>query len=52
MEDDSNLPDDPEDLQTCIENWEARVADLTDRVYQEDVKMERYRVGKNTAASF
>lgn len=48
MEDDSELPNDPEELQTCIENWEAMTCELTERIFEEDSKMERYRVSDYT----
>ena len=44
MEDDSDLPNDPEELQSCIENWEAMTSELTERIFDEDSKMEKYRV--------
>lgn len=43
-EDGSGLPVDPEQLQTVIEDDEARVAFLQECIAQEDAKMERYRV--------
>ena len=45
MEDDSGLPNDPEELQTIIEEADAKVLSLQGSIAQEEMKMERYRVG-------
>lgn len=44
MEDDSDLPTDPEALQTIIEEAEATILSLQGSIDLEDAKMERYRV--------
>lgn len=44
MEDDSDLPTDPETLQTIIEEAEATILSLQGSIDLEDAKMERYRV--------
>ena len=47
MEDDVVLPDDLEELQTYIEQLETKVLTLTGSIADEDLKMERYRVGRD-----
>ena len=44
MEDDSGLSDDPEKLQTIIEEAEAEVLRLKELIRIENDKMETYRV--------
>lgn len=44
MEDSSELPLDPEELQVVIEEAEAQLATLQDKLVQENSKMERYKV--------
>ena len=44
MDDSSGLPSDPEELQTVIEEAESRLTMLQERIAEENVKMERYRV--------
>ena len=44
MEDDSELPNDPEALQTVIEEIEAKVFSLQGSIAQEEAKMEKYKV--------
>ena len=40
----SDLPPDPEVLQTVIESSQAEVANLLDNITEEERKMEQYRV--------
>lgn len=44
MEDSSELPTDPEELQAVIEEAETRLTTLQDRLSQENCKRERYKV--------
>lgn len=44
MEDDSGLPDDPEQLQVIIEESEGEVIRLKELIQIENDKMETYRV--------
>ena len=44
MEDDSELPNDPEALQAVIEEIEAKVFSLQGSIAQEEAKMEKYKV--------
>ena len=44
MEDDSELPTDPESLQVVIEESEAAVINIQESIEQENTKMEKYRV--------
>ena len=44
MDDSSGLPSDPEELQTVIEEAESRLTMLQERIAEENIKMERYRV--------
>ena len=46
MEDDSDLPSDPEVLQGVIEECEARVASAKSEITREELKMQKYKVGK------
>lgn len=48
MEDSSQLPSDPEELQGVIEEAETRLATLQDKLTQENCKRERYRVSQWT----
>ena len=44
MDDGSDLSVDPQELATCIEEVEARIAELEGLVEAEEAKRERYRV--------
>ena len=44
MEDSSELPNDPEQLQVVIEEAESQLAVLQTKIAEEDNKMERYKV--------
>ena len=44
MEDSGDLPSDPTELQTVIEEAESRLATLQEKVAQETCKLERYKV--------
>ena len=44
MEDSSELPSDPEELQAVIEEAETKLATLQDKLSQENCKRERYKV--------
>ena len=44
MEGDSELPNDPEALQTVIEEIEAKVFSLQGSIAQEEAKMEKYKI--------
>ena len=44
MEDSSDLPSDPAELQTVIEDTEAQIASLQEKINEESCKMERYKV--------
>lgn len=48
MEDSNQLPTDPEELQGVIEEAEARLATLHDKLSQENCKRERYKVSQWT----
>ena len=45
MEDSSDLPSDPEELQAVIEEAESQIAALHDTLSEENTKTARYRVG-------
>ena len=44
MEDESGLTSDPEQLASIIEDCDNKVTSLREKIAQEDVKMEKYRV--------
>ena len=44
MEDSTELPSDPEQLQVVIEEAESQLAVLQTKIAEEDSKMERYKV--------
>ena len=46
MEDDSDLPSDPEVLQGVIEECEARVTSIKSDITREQLKMHRYKVSE------
>ena len=50
MEDDSDLPSDPEVLQGVIEECEARITSVKSNISLEQLKMQKYKVSEEERA--